>query len=205
MNPSADPTPAPPGPPHPAESLLNVPNLLSAARIPLAVVLFACIVNAAWLAGLVVFLVATATDWLDGWWARRYGPLTLVGRNLDPLADKVLVCGAFIYLIPVETAGIGPWMVTVVVARELVVTGVRGIVEATGKKFGADWFGKLKMGLQCAVLIGVLLIQWWRAAGFSTAVLNVLDPVQLVLLWAMLAATIGSGLQYLVKAAKLLR
>lgn len=209
MNPSADPSPAPPGPPHPAESLLNVPNLLSAARIPLAVVLFACIVNAAWLAGLVVFLIATATDWLDGWWARRYGPLTLVGRNLDPLADKVLVCGAFIYLIPVgesgAATGINPWMVTVVVARELVVTGIRGIVEATGKKFGADWFGKLKMGLQCAVLIGVLLIQWWRAAGFSPAVLNVLDPVQLVLLWAMLVATIGSGLQYLVKAAKLLR
>jgi CDP-diacylglycerol--glycerol-3-phosphate 3-phosphatidyltransferase len=190
--------------PPPHEPLLNVPNLLSAVRLPLAVVLFACIVYEAWLAGLIVFVVACATDWLDGWWARRYGPLTLVGRNLDPLADKVLVCGAFIYLIPVKDAGILPWMVTVVVGRELVVTGIRGIVEATGKKFGADWFGKLKMGLQCAVVIGVLLIQWWRAAGLTPAVLSVLDPVQLVLLWAMLLATIGSGLHYLVKAAKLL-
>ncbi|MDB5312070.1 MAG: pgsA [Gemmataceae bacterium] len=205
MTPPTDPSPAPPGPPHPAESLLNAPNLLSTARIPLAVVLFACIVNGVWLAGLVVFLVATATDWLDGWWARKYGPLTLVGRNLDPLADKVLVCGAFIYLIPVADAGITPWMVTVVVCRELVVTGIRGIVEATGKKFGADWFGKLKMGLQCAVLIGVLLIQWLRALGDTSSVLAVLEPVQLVLLWAMLGATIGSGLQYLVKAARLLR
>jgi CDP-diacylglycerol--glycerol-3-phosphate 3-phosphatidyltransferase len=186
------------------ESLLNVPNLLSFARIPLAVVLFACIVDSQWLAGLMVFLVATATDWLDGWWARRYGPLTLVGRNLDPLADKVLVCGAFIYLIPVKEAGIDPWMTTVVVGRELIVTGIRGIVEATGKKFGADWFGKLKMGLQCAVLIGVLWILWWRAAGFSPDVLEVLEQVQIVLLYAMLAATIGSGLQYLVKAAKML-
>lgn len=204
MNPSADPTPAPPGPPHPAESLLNVPNLLSAARIPLAVVLFACIVAHAWLAGLVVFLVATATDWLDGWWARRYGPLTLVGRNLDPIADKVLVCGAFIYLIP-ENIGVLPWMVTVVVCRELAVTGIRGIVEATGKKFGADWFGKLKMGLQCAVLIGVLLTQSIRAADDGAAVLGVLDRAVLVLLWAMLAATVGSGVQYVVKAARLLR
>ena len=187
------------------EPLFHVPNLLSASRFPLAVVLFACIVYEAWLTGLIVFLIATATDWLDGWWARKYGPLTLVGRNLDPLADKVLVCGAFIYLIPVKDAGIDPWMVTLVVSREIIVTGIRGIVEATGKKFGADWFGKLKMGLQCAVLIGVLLIKWWGVAGFNADGLNVLEWIQLVLLWAMLAATLGSGLQYLVKAAKLLR
>ncbi|MBP3959098.1 CDP-alcohol phosphatidyltransferase family protein [Gemmata sp. G18] len=192
---------APPVP----ESLLNAPNLLSFARVPLAVVLFACIVHGAWLAGLVVFLVATATDWLDGWWARKYGPLTLVGRNLDPLTDKVLVCGTFIYLIPVEPAGIDPWMVTVVVCRELLVTGIRGMVEATGKKFGADWFGKLKMALQCAVLIGVLLIRWLDTLPGTADVLAVLTPVQRVLLWAMLAATVGSGAQYVVKAAKLLR
>jgi CDP-diacylglycerol--glycerol-3-phosphate 3-phosphatidyltransferase len=194
-------SPAPAAP----EPLLHVPNLLSFARIPLAVGLFACIVSAAWLVGLVLFVVACATDWLDGWWARKYGPLTLVGRNLDPLADKVLVCGAFIYLIPVEGAGILPWMVTVVVVRELLVTGVRGMVEATGKKFGADWFGKLKMGLQCAVLIGVLLIRWLHTLPDTSGVLAVLELVQLVLLWAMLAATVGSGVQYVVKAARLMR
>jgi CDP-diacylglycerol---glycerol-3-phosphate 3-phosphatidyltransferase len=187
------------------ESLLNVPNVLSFVRIPLAVALFACIVQQLWLLGLVLFVVACATDWLDGWWARRYGPLTLVGRNLDPLADKILVCGSFIYLIPVSDAGILPWMVTVVVVRELLVTGIRGMVEATGRKFGADWFGKLKMGLQCAVLIGVLLIQWGRAAGFTPSVLDVLDRVQTGLLWLMLAATIGSGGQYIVKAVRLLK
>ncbi len=186
------------------EPLLNVPNLLSFARIPLAVGLFVCVVQGAWLAGLIIFLVATATDWLDGWWARKYGPLTLVGRNLDPLADKVLVCGTFIYLIPVTAAGIDPWMVTVVVCRELLVTGIRGMVEATGKKFGADWFGKLKMALQCAVLIGVLLIRWLDTLPGTSDALAVLNPVQLVLLWAMLVATIGSGAQYVVKAAKLL-
>jgi CDP-diacylglycerol--glycerol-3-phosphate 3-phosphatidyltransferase len=185
----------------PRESLFNVPNVLSAVRLPLAVMLFACIVEHHWLAGLVVFSVATVTDWLDGWWARRYGPLTLVGRNLDPLADKVLVCGAFIYLLPVEGAGIRPWMVTVVVCRELVVTGVRGMVEATGKKFGADWFGKLKMVLQCATILGALLIESGRSGAFDAAPL---EPIQLTVLWAMLAATIGSGVQYIVKAARML-
>ena len=193
-----------PSPAPPAE-LLNVPNLLSLSRLPLAVALFACVSAGAWGTGLAVFLVACATDWLDGWWARRYGPLTLVGRNLDPMTDKVLVCGAFVYLLPVPGSGLSPWMVVVVVARELVVTGVRGIVEAAGKKFGADWFGKLKMGLQCAVLIGVLLLQWLRAGDAPGSVLDVLDPAQHLLLWAMLGATVGSGVQYLVKAARLLR
>jgi CDP-diacylglycerol--glycerol-3-phosphate 3-phosphatidyltransferase len=191
--------------PNSPNPLLNVPNLLSFARIPLAVVLFICITHQAWLVGLIVFVIACITDWLDGWWARAYGPLTLVGRNLDPLADKILVCGAFIYLIPVQDAGITEWMVVVVVSRELLVTGIRGMVEATGQKFGADWFGKLKMGLQCAVLIGVFWIQWWRIAGLNQIVLDILERVQLVLLWAMLAATVGSGVQYVVKAAKMLR
>jgi CDP-diacylglycerol--glycerol-3-phosphate 3-phosphatidyltransferase len=185
------------------EPLLNVPNLLSFARIPLAVVLFVCIVQETWLLGLIVFIVACVTDWLDGWWARRYGPLTLVGRNLDPLADKILVCGAFIYLILVKDAGIDPWMVVVVVGRELAVTGIRGMVEATGQKFGADWFGKLKMGLQCAVLIGVFLILWLKMLD-AGRLLAILEPVQLLLLWAMLLATIGSGVQYVVKAVRLL-
>lgn len=200
------PTPAPDSAPSTQHSsLFNVPNLLSFVRIPLAVGVFACIVYQAWMLGLVLFLLATASDWVDGWWARKYGPLTLIGRNLDPLADKILICGAFIYLIPVESAHILPWMVVVVVGRELAVTAIRGIVEATGQKFGADWFGKLKMGLQCAVLIGVLLIEWWRTAGLSQTVLDVLEPVQWVLLWAMLLATVGSGVQYVVKAARMLK
>ncbi|MCS6865706.1 MAG: CDP-alcohol phosphatidyltransferase family protein [Gemmataceae bacterium] len=194
------------------EPLLHIPNLLSLARIPLAIVLFFCIVKAWWLAALIVFGLATATDWLDGWWARQYGPLTLVGRNLDPLADKVLVCGAFIYLIPVETAGILPWMVTVIVCRELLVTGIRGMVEAAGQKFGADWFGKLKMVLQCAVLMGVFLLAWLESLsptasgdGRAGGLLALLKVLQEILLWAMLAATVGSGGQYVVKAVRLLR
>lgn len=184
--------------------LWNVPNLLSLARIPLAVALFACIATDAWLAGLVIFLLAILTDWLDGWWARRFGPLTAIGRSLDPLTDKVLVCGSFIYLLTVPQADIKPWMVTVIVARELLVTGLRGLVESAGKSFGADWFGKLKTALQCAVIVGVLLMQWLRTMEGSDGWLARLAPVQLALLWAALAATVGSGVQYVVKAARAL-
>lgn len=185
------------------EPLLHVPNLLSLSRVPLACALFAQITYELWLGALVVFLVACATDWLDGWWARKYGPLTLVGRNLDPLTDKVLVCGAFVYLLQFPRTGVLPWMVTVIVCRELLVTGIRGMVEAAGQKFGADWFGKLKMGLQCAALTGVFLIEWLRA-NESAGALRVLEPVQVALLWGALAATVGSGVQYVVKAARLL-
>ena len=187
-----------------ADPLWNVPNLLSLSRLPLAVALFACITWEAWAAGLAVFAAAAVTDWADGWWARRYGPLTAVGRSLDPLTDKVLVGGAFIYLIPVEGAGVAPWIATVVVSRELLVTGLRGIVEATGQTFGADWFGKVKMVLQCAVVVGVLLTLTLRDGGHPTAAAG-LAPVQTALMAAMLAATVGSAVQYAVKAARLLR
>lgn len=187
-----------------ADPLWNVPNLLSLSRLPLAVGLFACIDREAWAAGLAVFAVAAITDWADGWWARRYGPLTAIGRSLDPLTDKVLVGGAFIYLIPVEGAGVAPWIATVVVSRELLVTGLRGIVEATGQTFGADWFGKVKMVLQCAVVLGVLLILTLRDRGHPTAA-AALAPVQTALMAAMLVATVGSAAQYAVKAARLLK
>lgn len=188
----------------PPDPLLNVPNLLSISRIPLAVVLFTCVARGWWMPALVVFVVAAFTDWLDGWWARTYGPLTLVGRNLDTVTDKVLVCGSFVYLVPVPDSGIEAWVAVVVLSRELLVTALRGMVEATGRSFGADRWGKLKMGLQCAVLIGVFWIKWWRADGIWPEMVRVLDPIQETLFWAMVVATVGSGVQYAVKARTLL-
>ena len=183
----------------------NIPNLLSLSRLPLGVILFVCIAHEAWLAGLVVFSVAAFTDWLDGWWARRYDCGTAIGRNLDPLTDKVLIGGAFIFLIPVPGVHIEPWIVTVIVCRELLITGLRGIVEATGQKFGADWFGKLKTVLQCVVLIGVLLLQTLRQYGWFEPAWPALEWVYIALLGLMLVATVGSAVQYTVKAVRLLR
>lgn len=187
------------------ERLWNVPNILSLSRVPLTVVLCACVEFQWWLPALVVFAVAALTDWLDGWWARKFNQTSAVGRALDPLTDKVLIGSAFIFLIPVADAGIAPWMVAVMLSRELLITGIRGMVESAGKKFGADWFGKLKTILQCVVLVAVLflltcrqyewLAEWWDVALLRT---------YRVLLWAMLLATVGSGLQYLVKAYRAL-
>lgn len=187
-----------------AHPLWNIPNILSLARLPLAVMLFVAISYEQWAIGLGIFALATLTDWLDGWWARKYGPLTPIGRNLDPLTDKVLIGGAFIYLLSVPEAGLMPWMVTVVICRELLITGLRGIVEATGKTFGADWFGKLKTVLQSAAIIGILLLQTVRGLPAMSNTVSILEPVQIVLLYAMLAATIGSAVQYTIKAVKLL-
>jgi CDP-diacylglycerol--glycerol-3-phosphate 3-phosphatidyltransferase len=162
------------------------------------VVLFALIAaDKQWLWCLVVFALAAATDWLDGYLARLVGQTSSLGRVLDPLVDKVLVCGAFIFLIPYgsrdEPAWMAPWMVTVVVAREFLITGLRGWMESNGVSFGADWLGKLKMGLQCAALLAIFVVLDNPGPTLSL--------IRLVLVYAMLAATILSGLQYLWRGA----
>ena len=185
------------------DTLWSVPNLLSLSRLPLAVIVFALIAIEAWPAALAVFVLAVLTDWLDGWWARRFNQLSAIGRNLDPLTDKVLIGGTFIYLLPVEPAGLTRWMVTLIIGRELLITGLRGIVEATGRTFGADWFGKLKTVLQSSVLIGVFVLQSLRPVAPELA--SQLDHIQLVQLYAMLVATAGSAIQYLIKAIRILK
>jgi CDP-diacylglycerol--glycerol-3-phosphate 3-phosphatidyltransferase len=194
----------------PAESLLSIPNQLSASRFFLAVVLFVLIALESWLYCLLVFVIATVTDWLDGYLARGQGLTSALGRSLDPLADKVLTCGAFIFLLPRGMAPgegwLAPWMVTLVVARELIITGLRGYLEQQGVKFGADWLGKIKMGLQCAALIAIFVELWLRPAEpGESASAWFLQMARNGLIWAMVAATALSGVQYLWKAARLLR
>lgn len=188
----------------PPERLWNVPNVLSLSRVPLTAVLCLAICREWWLVALLVFGTAALTDWLDGWWARRFNQTSAVGRALDPLTDKVLIGSAFIFLILVPEAGVAPWMVAVMISRELLITGIRGIVEATGRKFGADWFGKLKTILQCVVLVAVLFWLTCRQEGWLSDWLTALFYLYTGLLWLMLAATVGSGVQYLAKAYRAL-
>jgi CDP-diacylglycerol--glycerol-3-phosphate 3-phosphatidyltransferase len=182
----------------------NLPNQLTASRFVLALVLFGLIAAEHWLGCLIVFLIAAFTDWLDGYLARKQNLTSTLGRILDPLVDKVLMCGAYICLLPigVRQGWLWPWMVTVVVARELVITGLRSWMESHGAIFGADWLGKFKMGLQCAAVIAVF-VAFLVPETISEARLF-FDGVRNVLIWAMTVITLLSGLQYVWKAASLL-
>lgn len=178
--------------------LFNLPNQLTGMRFFLSFVLFYLISQELWLASLLVFIFAAFTDWLDGYLARTQNMQSSLGRNLDPLVDKVLICGTFIFLIPIGTTEgwLPPWMVTLVVARELLITGLRNFIEQKGVSFGADFLGKAKMILQCAALIAIFInlmnLEWINPSfGFYARAL---------LIYGMLAATLFSGLQYLVKA-----
>lgn len=182
----------------------GVPNLLSLSRLPLAVVLCICIDKQWWWMALASLALAAATDAIDGWWARRYGPHSRFGRSLDPLTDKVLTCSAFIYLAATAPAtGITVWMATVIVARELLVTGLRGMVESVGAAFGADWGGKFKTISQFAVLVGVLVQQGLSRQGWTQTATLLQGPLAL-LAGLMVVATVASGVHYLVKAGRLL-
>src|SRR6056297_657989 len=138
-------------------TIYNVPNLLTSVRLVLAIAVVALIPWGYHTVGLITFLVAVSTDWIDGYWARKYGQVTKLGRIFDPFVDKIIICGAFIALVEVETSGVASWMATIVVARELLVTSLRGMIEGAGGDFSAKQLGKWKMVLQCAAVIAVLL------------------------------------------------
>lgn len=174
----------------------TVPNLLSAARMVLSIVFFFLVERELFAPATILFLVAAGTDWIDGWYARRFNEVSRLGRILDPLVDKVLVCGAFIFLAARGGTSILPWMAAVVVVRELVVTAVRAEMERAGRDFSAGMAGKLKMVLQCAAVaveLGRLGFPEW-CSGLDTA------AIARALAWAAVVLTAYSGAEYVVKA-----
>ncbi len=184
----------------------TVPNLLSAARLALAIVLFVAIEQGWHQAALALFLIAASTDWVDGWWARRFHQVSRLGRIFDPLVDKVIICGAYVLLAAATETAIAPWMAVVVVVRELVVTAVRAEMERAGRDFSAAFSGKLKMVLQCAaVALELAARAWpeWQPAAILPAV-GSLRQLAIVVSWAAVIATVWSGLEYLVAARGLL-
>jgi CDP-diacylglycerol---glycerol-3-phosphate 3-phosphatidyltransferase len=189
----------------PRSPVYNLANQLTAARLVLGIVLFFLIGLELWWWCVVVFAAAATTDWLDGYLARKQGLASALGRVFDPLVDKVVICGAYIFLLPVGGAGLFPWMVTVVVARELIITGLRSFLENRGTVFGADWLGKLKMGLQCAALFAIFVALGIAAGQGSETAQTFFDRVRDGLIYAMLGATALSGLQYLWRAAFILK
>ena len=184
------------------DRVLTVPNILSAARFLLALVFFAAIERQAWGASLWLFLVAASTDWVDGWWARRFNQVSRLGRIFDPLVDKVIVCGGFILLAARDgSSAILPWMAVVVVVRELVVTAVRAEMERIGHDFSAGFSGKFKMVLQCAAIGFELAVRAWPDANLGG--IGVWQAA-VFCSWAAVATTFYSGVEYLFTAGRML-
>ncbi|HTI50223.1 MAG TPA: CDP-diacylglycerol--glycerol-3-phosphate 3-phosphatidyltransferase [Planctomycetaceae bacterium] len=181
----------------------NVPNLITFSRLALAIVLFWLIDQRHhWLAACAVFIVAAATDAIDGYIARRYGLVTVVGRILDPFVDKVIIGGAFIFLAVHPDSGVTAWMAITVIGREMFITSLRSFLESEGKDFSATWSGKLKMVLQCAAVAASLLyLEYGRESAAQASLAAGRD----LLLWSSVAITIYSGVIYVVRAVQMFR
>ncbi|HEX6813673.1 MAG TPA: CDP-diacylglycerol--glycerol-3-phosphate 3-phosphatidyltransferase [Planctomycetota bacterium] len=191
---------------------MNLPNIITISRLVITAGVFVCLELApareveshvaslntplVWTA-FALFLIAAVTDFLDGWLARRWNLVTAFGRVADPFADKVLIAGSLVTLLqfPAATTVLTTWYVVVVIAREFLVTAIRGVVEASGKPFPADRLGKWKMVSQCWTVAALLTMVagtgfWLWAAQWG--------------FWISLVLTVVSGLNYVWKARDVL-
>ncbi len=154
---------------------INLPNQITLGRLAVSIIFFACLaqfdVRAAhprmWLLDLcsVLYLIAGISDIVDGYLARKQNQVTSFGRILDPFVDKILVIGAYVFLAGegfLDASGhhvsnVAGWMVVVILGRELLVTSLRGVTEASGQSFAANAYGKAKMLLQSVTIVWVMV------------------------------------------------
>ena len=141
------------------------------------------------LIGAIIFAIASFTDWLDGYIARRDGLVTNFGKFADPLADKMLVATAMIVLVG---QGLAPsWVVSIIISRELAVTGLRLLLVKEGEVMAAAWPGKIKTATQMVAIILLFLDNFpFQAIGI---------PVADIMLYLCLVFTIYSGVDYFIK------
>jgi len=182
---------------------MNLPTALTLVRIvlvPLLVVVLLTEFEGRRIAGVPkdlfgagIFGLASFTDWLDGYLARRRRQVTWLGQILDPIADKLLTSAAFISLVQLDAAP--AWMVALIIGREFAITGLRSLAYAKGFTMPASQLGKLKMSLQVATIL--LLIVGWGS-------LPALRPVGYGMLWVVLAVALVSAADYYVKFQRLL-
>jgi CDP-diacylglycerol--glycerol-3-phosphate 3-phosphatidyltransferase len=192
---------------------VNLPNAITLSRLVLTVV-FVAATAAGGLVGhviaLVSFTIAAASDWLDGYLARKLGLVTPLGKLLDPLADKILVCAAFVYL---SAAGLCPvWATSLIIGREFLVTGLRQIAIEAGQVLAADNLGKWKTTFQLTFcitgLVWITLSALATPGPFARFWLNLSNPESWLMplsLWAAVALTAISGFNYLWSSRNLLR
>lgn len=200
----------------------NVPNVLTVARLILAIICFVTLTFGWYLPSLILFAIAAGTDWVDGFYARRYGQITQLGRILDPFADKIIICGTFTFLAAVppvfgeqrgldrSASEIWAWMAVVVIAREILVTALRSFFEEHGSDFSAKWSGKWKMVLQCAaVALSLWRLWYYHFDSFLATWKNQPDAWSTwtlrLIVWGAVLMTIYSGWVYVRRALNLLR
>lgn len=174
--------------------LFNLPNSITGGRFLLAATLMLLLMQeqtltvalCAWLA----FTLAAVSDWIDGYFARRYQSVTVLGKLMDPLADKVLVTTALVMLVPLGR--IPAWMVLIILVRELVVTGLRGVASSMGIVVAASPMGKLKSTTQYLGL-GTLI--------FPETLLPIpnLHTIGTAIMYVALVVTVWSGIEYFYK------
>lgn len=174
---------------------MNLPNSLTVARIFLVPVLVSVLLTKfegrlvlglpVELVGAAIFGLASLTDWLDGYLARRRGQVTWVGQVLDPIADKLLISATLISLVQLALAP--AWIVAVIIGREFAVTGLRSLAYARGLSMPASPLGKLKMVSQVVTIL-LLILGWERAP--------VLLQVGQAALWLVLVVALWSAIDY---------
>lgn len=191
------------------QTLFTIPNQITLARLGLALIFFGILVadNYGWLVesrqlalnvAFVLFILAAASDFLDGYLARKWNIVSTFGRIADPIVDKVFICGSFVLLAGTSPL-VDPWFAVLLLTREFVVSGLRGFMESTGIEFGADTGGKLKMIFQSITAPTVLCTE----ANLSDVDFFVWVSVFLLVVTAVL--TVSSCIQYILKAMRLLR
>lgn len=186
---------------------MTLANKLTIGRLAMALAAFVCLwIRQPWsyAAALGLFVVATITDWVDGYIARATKSVSPFGKVADPLADKVLVIGALVALVREPLVDIPLWAVFLIIVRELLIGGIRGLSAVQGVIIPADRGGKWKMAIQSVVVILILLLLTAKVSlGWPVPAWMMETAAPLVILSALVA--ILSGLQYGWKARDLLK
>ncbi|MFZ3208844.1 MAG: CDP-diacylglycerol--glycerol-3-phosphate 3-phosphatidyltransferase [Geobacteraceae bacterium] len=180
----------------------NLPNILTLMRIAAIPLLAVLLISPSKCAGFwaaALFAMASITDWLDGYLARRMGIVTVFGKFLDPIADKLIVMAALIMLLPFNR--VPAWMALVIIGREIVITGLRGIASTEGIIIAASDLGKFKTIFQIVAILGLLLhydYYWFFSINHPYLYVN-MHNVGIFYLWIATVITIWSGVDYLVR------
>jgi CDP-diacylglycerol--glycerol-3-phosphate 3-phosphatidyltransferase len=185
----------------------NLPNILTLLRIGSIPVIAAILLSPSRSAGFwaaVIFAVASITDWLDGYLARRMGIVTVFGKFLDPIADKLIVMSVLIMILPYGRAP--AWMVLIILGREIIITGLRGLASTEGIIIPASNLGKFKTIFQIVAILGLLLhYDYSWLFGMDNQLFNVnMHNVGIFYLWIATIITIWSGIDYLVKFTRII-